>query len=129
MGDAGERSLTAVLKDIAGNVQEMVRAEIRLAKVEATEQVTTAARGAAFVAVGGVFAAIALAFVLLGGAYLLAKVVAMWAAVLIVGGAAALIGGLLIAAGIKRMKDVSLALPKTVANLKESVEWAKPSAR
>ena len=41
MSDAGERSMTAVLKDIAGNVQELVRSEIRLAKVEAQTQVRT----------------------------------------------------------------------------------------
>ena len=41
MSDAGERLMTAVLKDIAGNVQELVRSEIRLAKVEAQTQVRT----------------------------------------------------------------------------------------
>lgn len=129
MGDTGERSLASVLKDIAGNVQELVRSEIRLAKVEAQTQVSTAARGAAFLAVGGGFAFLALAFASLAGVYALAKVVPPWAAALIVGAAAAVIGGLLIATGLKQMKNVTLALPKTVASIKESVEWAKPSGR
>lgn len=129
MSDAGERSLTAVLKDIAGNIQELVRSEIRLAKVEATTQVSTAARGATLVAIGGGFAFLALAFMSLAGVYLLTAVVAAWIAALIVAAAAAVIGGLLVVIGMKQIKTVTLAMPTTVANIKESVEWAKPSAR
>jgi len=124
-----ERSIGAVLGDIVGNVREMVRAEIRLAKVEATTQVSTAVRGAAFAAAGGGIALVALTFVAIAGVYALAKIVAPWAAALIVAGIAAVIGGVLIAAGLKQMQKVSLGLPKTVATIKEDIQWAKPSTR
>jgi hypothetical protein len=100
MGAGSERSIVEVLGDIAGNVREMVRAEIRLAKVETTTQVSTAMRGAAFAAAGGGVALVALTFVAIAGMYALATVVALWIAALIVAGVAAVIGGVLIAAGV-----------------------------
>ncbi len=121
MSGAGDRSLTAVLKDIAGNVQELVRSEIRLARVEVQTQVGAAVRGAMFVVIGGAFALLALAFVSLAGVYLLSTVVEAWVAALIVAGTAAIIGGLVVGVGIRQMKQVRLALPRTVATLKESV--------
>jgi len=129
MSGVVERSIGAVLGDIAGNVREMVRAEIRLAKLEAATQVTTAVRGAAFVAAGGGVALVALTFIAIAGMYALATVVALWIAALIVAGTAALIGGVLIAAGLKQMHKINLALPKTVATIKEDIQWAKPSTR
>lgn len=132
MPGTSERSIAEVLGDIAGNVREMVRAEIRLAKAEAGTQVTTAVRGAAFVAAGGGVALVALTFIALAGMYALATVVALWIAALIVAAVAAVVGGALIGAGIKQMKDVTLALPRTVAavkSVKEDVQWAKPSTR
>ena len=124
-----ERSIGAVLADIAGNVRELVRAEIRLAKVEATEQVRSATRGAALAAAGGGVALVALAFIAIAGMYALATIVALWIAALIVAGVAAVIGAVLITAGVKSMQSVSLAMPKTVATIKEDIQWAKPSTR
>jgi hypothetical protein len=129
MSGFGERSIAAVLGDIAGNVREMVRAEIRLAKVEAATQVGSAIRGAVFAAAGGGVALVALTFIAIAGMYALATVVALWAAALIVAGIAAVIGGVLIATGLKQMQKVSFALPKTVATIKEDIQWAKPSTR
>jgi hypothetical protein len=124
-----ERSIGAVLADIAGNVREMVRAEIRLAKVEAGAQVSSAIRGAALAAAGGGVALLALAFIAIAGMYALATVVALWIAALIVAGVAAVIGAVLITAGVKSKQSISLAMPNTVATIKEDLQWAKPSTR
>lgn len=124
-----ERSIGAVLGDIAGNVREMVRAEIRLAKAEAGEQIRKATRGAILLVAGGGIALLALAFVALAGMYLLATVVALWIAAVIVAAAAAVIAGVLIGVGMKQMQAVTLTMPKTVETIKEDMQWAKPSAR
>jgi hypothetical protein len=124
-----ERSIAEVLGDIAGNVREMVRAEIRMAKVEAGAQVSAGVRGAAFAAAGGGVALVALTFVAIAGMYALATVVALWIAALIVAGVTAVIGGALIAAGVRQIQKVNFGLPKTVATIKEDIQWAKPSTR
>ena len=126
---SGERSIASVLGDIAGNLQELVRAELRLAKVEAVTEARTAGRGVTFLVAGGGVALLALAFLLLAVVYLLAKVVAFWVAALIVGGSTALVAGLLIAGGLKQLRKVDFTMPRTAAAIKENIEWAKPSTR
>ena len=126
---SGERSIANVLGDIAGNLQELVRSELRLAKVETVTEAKRAGRGVALLAVGGGMAFLGLAFLLLGGVYLLAKVVALWIAASIVGGSTALIAVLLIAGGLKQLRKVDFTMPRTTATIKENIEWAKPSIR
>ncbi len=129
MTGAGERSIAAVLGDIAGNIQELVRSEIRLAKAEAKAEVSTAAKGATLLAAGGGVSLVALAFLSLAGVYLLATVMALWIAALIVAAAAAVIGGVLIAVGLKQIRKVTFAMPRTAATIKENLEWPTPSTR
>lgn len=129
MSGAGERSIAAVIGDIAGNLQDLVRSEIRLAKVEAKADMGAAARAAMFVAAGGGVAILALALAALAGVYALALVVPPWAAALIVAGVAAAIGGVLLATGFTKIRRMNAILPRTAAAIKESVEWAKPSAK
>jgi Flp pilus assembly protein TadB len=129
MTGAGERSIAEVLTDIARNAQEIVRAEIQLAKLEARAEIRTAGQGAILLAAGGHVSLLALALLSIAGVYLLAMVVALWIAALIMAAVAAVIGGLLIATGLKQMRKVTLAMPRNVAAIKGSVEWAKPSAR
>jgi uncharacterized membrane protein YqjE len=125
MTGEGERSMAAVLQDIVGNVQQIVGAEIRLAKIEARQEVEKATRSVALLIVGGAIAALALAFFLLACMYLLTMVVVPWGAALIVAGAAAAIGGALMAAGMKQIRKVTVAPPKTVGTMKENLQWAK----
>lgn len=136
MTGAGERSIAEILTDIARNAQEIIRAEIRLARLEAQAQIRTAAQGAILLAAGGGVSLLALALVSIAGVYLLAMIVATWIAALIMAALAAVIGALLITAGLKQMRSVTLAMPRTLAAItrvaargKEGVEWPKPSVR
>ena len=51
---AEERSVSDVFQDILRNLQEMVRSEIRLAKVEIRGEVKQAVSSAVWIAAGGV---------------------------------------------------------------------------
>ena len=51
---AEERSVSDVFQDILRNLQEMVRSEIRLAKVEIHGEVKQAGSSAVWIAAGGV---------------------------------------------------------------------------
>src|SRR6476620_9248875 len=99
-----DRPIASVLKDIAGNLQQIIRAEVRLAQVEVQEEIAKAGRASVLVAVGGVFAVMALAFGLLGAVYLLATVLAPWLAALVVAVGAGGIGAALMAIGAKQLK-------------------------
>ena len=71
----GERSIAAVLTDIVGNVQQIVRAEMRLATLEVRQEAAKAGRSAILLIAGGAIAVLALAFALLGSVYALGTVV------------------------------------------------------
>jgi hypothetical protein len=56
--------------------------------------------------------------------FALSLLVPEWAAALIVGAGVGAIAALFVGTGVKRFKAVR-ATPKTVASVKENVEWAK----
>jgi len=124
-----DRSIPEVLKDIAGNLQQIIRAEVRLAKVEAREEIGKAKRASVLVVIGGLFAAMALGFVLVGAMYLLAKVVEPWQAAAIVAVASGAIGGALLAVGAHQLGQVEMPPPRTVTSVQENVQWAKAQAK
>ena len=129
MFDVVERSISSLLKDIVGNLQQIIRAEVRLAKVEVAGEMTKARQAIVLLALGGLFAAMALAFLLLGAVYLLAQVVQPWAAAVLVAFGAGAIGGALVAFGARQLKRVSLPPARTVTSVQENIQWAKAQAR
>lgn len=121
---AGERSITDVLQDIVGNVQDIVRSEVRLAKSEIATELDKVKTAAPMLIVGGVTALLALLFLMWTIVYALAFVVPMWAAALIVTALLALVGGVATASGVKQLRRVNPP-ERTIKSVKENVQWAK----
>jgi hypothetical protein len=126
---SADRPLSAILGDIVGNVQQIVRAELRLAKVEIRDEAAKARRGAILLAAGALVGVLALGVLLLAAVYALSTVVAPAWAALIVGGVAAIVAGAAAAAGARQFKQVTLPPPKTTATVQETLQWAKMRAR
>lgn len=124
---SAERSIGDVLRDIAGNVQHIVRAEIRLAKAELRDDAIKVKRGVMLVCAGALVGALGLGFALLAVVYALAVNMEPWAAAAIVAAGALVAAGLSVAAGLKGMRDVGL--PRSTATIQENVQWAKTRAR
>ena len=129
MADDNGRSIGTVLKDIVGNVQQIVRSEIRLASVEVREEAGKAGRSAALVIVGGAIAVLALGCALIAAISLLATIVALWSAALIVAALTGVVGAIFIAAGMKRMRQITMTPTRTLAALEENIPWAKAPTR
>ena len=129
MADDNGRSIGTVLKDIVGNVQQIVRSEIRLASVEVREEAGKAGRSAALVMVGGAVAVLALGCALIAAISLLATMVALWSAALIVAALTGVVGAIFIAAGMKRMRQITMTPTRTLAALEENIPWAKAPTR
>lgn len=123
-----DRPLSALLHDIFGNVQDIVRSEMRLAKTELTEELGKSRAAAMLLGAGALLLTLSLVFVLLAVVYALSTVLAAWAAALIVGAAVGLVAAVCVSAGLKRFRSVR-AVPRTTASLKENVEWAKQLSR
>ena len=124
-----ERSISSLLKDIVGNLQQIIRAEVRLAKVEVGEELSKARQAMVLLAIGALFGVMALAFLLLGAVYALAHVIQPWAAAVLVAIGAGAVGGALVAVGISQIKRVSLPPARTVTSVQENIQWAKAQAR
>lgn len=125
MATPSQRTVFDVLQDIVSNLQEIIRSEFRLAKVELKEKAQRAAKPAAVMGVGAVVAFYGVGFVLLAAVYALSLVIPLWAAALIVGVVLAIIGGALLSFSRKALKEIDPVPEKTVQTVKENVQWTK----
>jgi uncharacterized membrane protein YqjE len=125
----GRRSVAALLRDLAEGSAELVRAEIRLARVELASAIGAATRGTALVAVGGVLLLLGTLAVFTGVVLLIGDQwlpgdnywVAALLFALITGGVAAWFA----MRGRRLLSPSALAPRETVATLKEDKEWLK----
>ena len=124
----GNRTIPEILQDVLTNFQDIVRAEMRLAKAELTEELGAARSGAILVGVGAVAAIFSTLFALLACVYALGRVMPDWAAALVVAAAVGLAAAVTLSLGLKRFKTIQAA-PKTAASLQENVRWAKQLAK
>src|SRR6478609_6204824 len=125
----GRRGLGALLRDLAEGSAELVRGEVRLARLELGTAAAAAGRGTAFVAVGGVLLLLGTlatftGLVLLIGDQRLPRDLYWVGALLfalITGGVAAWLA----MRGRKALSPSALVPQETVATLKEDKEWLK----
>ena len=125
----GRRGLGALLRDLAEGSAELVRGEVRLARLELGVVLGATGRGTAFVATGGVLmllgtlAAFTGLVLLIGDQWLPRDL--YWLAALLV---ALITGGVaawLAMRGRTALSPSALAPHETVATLKEDKEWLK----
>ena len=121
---ASIRSIPEILKDVLTNIQDIVRAEVRLAKAELGEELSRARTGGLLIGVGAVAAIFSALFLLLACVYVLGRFMPNWAAALIVAAAVGVAAAVTLGLGLKRFKTIQAA-PQTAASLKENVRWAK----
>jgi uncharacterized membrane protein YqjE len=108
-----ERSIPELTKDMAFHLGDMLRNELKLARVEATEGVKSLSSALGLIVAGAVVGASALTLGLFGVAYALSSVMPMWAAAAVVGVLAALVAWMLVKAGQKAMNTDELSLTRT----------------
>jgi uncharacterized membrane protein YqjE len=125
---AVERTFSDVLQDIVHNLQDIIRSEVRLAKMELREDLSKTRAAALLLGIGAMSGLFGIFFVLLAIVHALSYVVPDWAAALIVAFALAFGAVLAVSRGVKRFKQVNAAA-KTIESLKENVEWAKQQTK
>lgn len=128
MAQLSERSLSEVLHDIVGNIQEIIASEVRLATVEIKAEAAKAVKAGRPLGAGIVLALYGFGLLLLAAVYALSTVVAPWLAAAIVGAGVTLIALALISVGRSRLQLVEQP-EKTLETLKENVQWAKNQSR
>jgi hypothetical protein len=121
----GSGSIGEIASGLAGDIQDLVRGELALARAE-IDQKLHGLITAAIAAVGGALVAFAGLVVLLeGGAALLAKWIPTWAALLIVGVVIVLVGGLIARGAIARLSLQNIKPERTIASVQRDAHIVK----
>jgi uncharacterized membrane protein YqjE len=123
MAHIEDRPVSAVFADIVGNVQEIIRSEVRFAKAEISKQASEAAGSASLLAGGFALAFYAFGLLLLAAVYLLSQLMPAWIAALVVCLALSAVAATLITVGRRRWKLLHPIAEKTVQTTKENLSW------
>ena len=104
MTEPAERSIGDVMTDVAGNVERLVRTEVRLTKATVLEGIRGMTRGTALVAAGALLATLSVMLLLLGAVARLSETMKVWQATLLVAGGTAIISALVIGIGVSALR-------------------------
>jgi hypothetical protein len=122
---SGTHSIGEIASSLAGDIQDLVRGELALARAEFDQKLHGLVT-AAIAIVGGALVAFAGLVVLLeGGAALLAKWIPTWAALLIVGLVIVLVGGLIARAALARLTLHNLKPDRAIASVQKDARLLK----
>ena len=99
-----DRSVSDVFQDIFGNIQEIVRSEVRLAKADFRAESGRVAKAGKDLAIGGVLALYAGGLILLALVYGLSLLLPIWLAALGVGATVSVFALSLINTGLGRLR-------------------------
>jgi hypothetical protein len=116
---------TEVIQNIIGNVGDIVRSEVQLAKAEMKQEAMKAARGGALIAAGAVVGLFGLGFVFWTITFALTTWMPVWAASLIVGVLLLAVAGALAMAGLTRVRQVHPKPEQTLESVREDVQWIR----
>ncbi len=116
---AADRSLGELFAEMAGEMGDLVRTEIELAKTETKEEVAKAGKAGGMFAGAGLEAYFALLFLSVALAFLLDAVMARPLAFAIVAVLHGIVGFILYSKGRAQMKLVQ-PIPQTVGSIKEN---------
>lgn len=123
--DRRDQSLGTMIGELVGDLQDLIRGEVTLAKQEMKDEAKAAATGAGLLVGAAVLGLVGTIFIGLTLTYALAIWLPAWAAALIVA-AIFLVGALvLVNIGKQRLQHIDPVPRQTIASLKEDTEWVK----
>jgi len=123
--DRNDQSLGAMIGDLVGDVQDLIRGEVNLAKQEVKEEAKAAGMGIGLMVGAGVLAFVGLFFIGLTLTYVLDAFIPSWAAALIVAALFLIAAFVLFNMGKGRLQHVDPVPRQTVESIKEDAEWVK----
>lgn len=125
--DASEPSIGDLVSGVSSNVQELIKREVELAKLETKEQLSKATTAGAMFGATGVAAFVGLLIVATAAAWGLAEVMAPGLAFAIVGVVFFVVAGVLFASGKRKLAGFKPVPEQTLRTVKKDVEVAKES--
>jgi Putative Actinobacterial Holin-X, holin superfamily III len=124
-----ERSVAALLSDLANQIGSLVRQEVALFKAELTEKLGLIGRGVGAIAAGAMIAFSGWLALVAAAILGLAIVLAPWLAALIIGIVLVGVGVGLLYFGKSRLDADALAMRRTIGSLREDEAWVREQIR
>lgn len=118
------RSVVELLQAVARNIQDIVQAEVRLAKAEIRTVIARASRAGVVIGIGAISAALCALFSFLAALFALALIMPPWAAALAVAASLAVIAIVTLRIGSSQMKLVGDTKPSVPTQ--EGSPWIAP---
>lgn len=125
-----DRSLGELFSDLSQQTADLIRQEMRLAKVELSEKLSDVGKHALMIGVAVAFGLAAVVTIAAAITLLLIEVgVVAWLAAAITAAVMGLTAYLLAQSGISALRKQSIAPVETIHSLKETTQWLKNGTR
>jgi len=125
-----DRSIKEILDTLRPQLQELVNKQVELARAELTPVGKKAGIAVGLLMVGALFMLLFLVFFFLTGMYIMyALNFPLWAAAGIITVILLVIGGALAAAGAGRLRTLNPRPERTLAALRQNIDWLKGQLR
>jgi uncharacterized membrane protein YqjE len=125
-----DRSLGELFSDLSQQTGDLIRKEMRLARVELREKLSDVGKQAMMIGVAVAFGLAAVVTIAAAITLLLIEVgVVAWLAAAITAAVMGLTAYLLAQSGISALRRKSIALVETIHSLKETTQWLKNGTR
>ena len=121
----GPHSIGEIASGLAGDVQDLVRGELALARAELDQKVHGLVISAISIVGGALVAFAGLVVMLEGGAAVLAFWLPAWASLLIIGLVIVLVGGLISRAAIAKLSLKAITPERTMASVQKDARLIK----
>ena len=113
--------ITGIIKDL----QDLMRAEVQLAKTELREDAGALAKALAFIAAGAFIGLVGFIFLIQAIVWILDEFMNDWIAAGVVALALLLIAAILAMSGRSKLSQANIKPEQTIDTLKEDQQWAK----
>ena len=125
-----DRSLGELFSDLSQQTADLIRQEMRLAKVELSEKLSDVGKQAMMIGVAVAFGLAAVVTIAAAITLLLIEIgVVAWLAAAITAAVMGLTAYLLAQSGISALRKRSIAPVETIHSLKETTQWLKNGTR
>ncbi len=119
-----QESVGTLLSGLIGDLQNLIRGEVALAKTEMREELKTVQSGAVSLGVAAMVGLTGLIVLMLGISSFLTRWISQTQALVLVGAVLLVIAGIAGMMGKQRLGASSLKPDRTIESLKEDKEWA-----
>ncbi len=123
------RAVSDVVREAVENVEDIIRYEIRLARIELKQEAVKAGIAIGALTSGGIIAGYGFAFLLVAMYIGISHAIWPWLSALIIGVFLSMVGAAVAGYGYRRLRRLRPKPERTLETLREDVQWLRRQTR